>query len=420
MHIGRPFFFAMIKVLVGDEKDVFMAKKKEKEVFSPEDWLDVTIARAVQVGASDVHIEPMRDRLMVRFRVDGELQFMGELPSEYSEVVVARIKILGQLDSAEHRIPQDGHARIELPATKTPIVDIRISLFPTLHGETAVLRILSRSTQHFGGFADHGMAEDHIKIMEEVIQMPFGMVLATGPTGSGKTSLLYTALALLEKPERNIVTLEDPIERQFTLIRQAQITGHGGLTFASGLRSILRQDPDVVMIGEIRDQETAEISFRAALTGRLLFSTLHTKDTIGAVTRLLDFGIPRSVMSSALRIVVNQRLIRLVCTTCTQTTAPKQNFMEEAAEVMDISNAHFVAGGGCDECGGMGYKGRISIFEILQVGQQIEQAILEGKPVNEMRRISLESGMRTLRGDAVLKAAQGLITLADAIHMTAM
>ena len=395
-------------------------KKQDEEVFSPEDWVNVTVARAVQVGASDVHIEVLRDRLLVRFRVDGVLQVMGELPPEHAEHVIARLKVLGKLNSAEHRLPQEGHAVIELPTEQASNIDSRISIFPTLYGETAVLRILNRSEDLHEGFEELGMSEEHAKTMNDIIRMPFGMVLATGPTGSGKTTLLYTALSMLEQPERNVVTLEDPVERQFPFIRQSQVNNAVGLTYPVGLRSILRQDPDVVMIGEIRDRETAEISSRAALTGRLLFSTLHTKDTIGAITRLLDYEIPRSIIASALRLVVNSRLIRRICPDCAAPAAPSQTLLEEASQLFDISNVHFVSGEGCEACGSTGYRGRISIFEILRIDRTLEQAIIDSTPVIEMRRIAQENGMQSLRSDAIAKAAQGLITLEDAIHTTAL
>jgi len=305
-----------------------------------------------------------------------------------------------------------------MPTEKATNIDVRISLFPTLYGETAVMRILNRADEVHEDFADLGMSEGHIQIMNDVMGMPFGMVLATGPTGSGKTTLLYTALSMLEQPERNVVTLEDPVERQFEYIRQSQINPAVGLTYALGLRSILRQDPDVVMIGEIRDQETAEIASRAALTGRLLFSTLHTKDTVGAITRLLDYDIPRSIISSALRLVVNSRLMRRVCPDCAQPAAPAQTLLDEAAKIFDISNVHFVAGVGCEKCGSTGYRGRISIFEILRIDETIEQAIIDSMPVTAIRRVALDAGMQTLRADGVTKAAQGIITLEDAIHTT--
>ena len=395
-------------------------KKFEEELFSPEDWVNVTAAQAVQMGASDIHVEPGIEDVRLRFRIDGVLHEIGRMPREHMEPIVARLKVLGQLDSAEHRVPQEGHALVELPSAETTKIDMRISLFPTVNGEAVVIRILGRGDSVFTQFTELGMAQDHVEQMEQLLKMPFGMVLATGPTGSGKTTLLYTALSQLISPERNIVTLEDPVERQFSDIRQSQINPAVGLSFATGLRSILRQDPDVIMIGEIRDAETAEIAARASLTGRLLFSTLHTKDTFGAITRLLDFDIPRSIIASSLRLVITNRLIRRICDVCVQPAAPAAYLLEEAGKVTDTANTRFVMGKGCESCGTTGYRGRVGVFEILRLDQELEQSIIDSVPIADMRSHAVTRGMRTLRTDAVQKAAAGLIALEDAVYMTAM
>ena len=390
------------------------------QTLTPVAWLDYLIAQALTLRASDIHIEPTQLNTIVRFRIDGVLRVIDTRPREIHALVTSRLKVLAQLNIAERRKPQEGHAVITDSAIFRGQIDLRLSFFPTVFGEAAVVRILNRSDLVVDEMENLGMEPIDLVRFLEVITRPYGMILVTGPAGAGKTTTLYSALNRLHSEERNIMTLEDPVEYQLEWVRQSQINPDIGFTFANGLRSMLRQDPDVVMIGEIRDQETAEIAIRAALSGRMLFSTLHTNDSIAAIVRFLDFGIPRSFIGSALLAIVAQRLLRKVCEGCAASDAPSQKLLSEAGSAVPVALEKFRKGKGCTLCHLSGYRGRVGIYEILYIDKDIEQLIVEGAPTKDIREAARKKGMPTLREEAIKKAVAGITTLEEAIHTTSV
>lgn len=401
-----------------------MAQQQPVPLFSGEGemsvqkWVNYILARAVEMRASDIHIDPHPETFIVRYRIDGTLRQFDEQAREHHASVVSRLKILANLDITESRKPQDGHMVTSLTAVVGRPVDVRISVFPTVFGEALVLRLLNRKDYLFESFGQMGMDALTAKRMDAVIQKPHGMILVTGPAGSGKTTTLYTAINKLQSPERNIVTLEDPVEYQLDLVRHAQVNPQVGFTFSEGLRSVLRQDPDVIMIGEIRDDETAEISVRAALAGRLLFSTMHTNDSIGAVVRFLEFGMPRSFISNALRAVIAQRLIRINCLNCIAPYTPTDAALHDAELALPDPNP-FKKGAGCDSCFGTGFAGRQGIFELFVVDRDIELLILEGANYQALWKAARDKGEKTLREEAIRLTLEGKTTLEEAVHITA-
>lgn len=386
----------------------------------PAEWVNLAITRALGLGASDIHFDVAFGKFTTRFRIDGVLHQIDERAAEKYDMVIARLKIMSNLNSAEHRQPQEGHAVIQLSGVNVQgqnDIDMRISIFPTVFGEAAAIRILNRREFLFSSFEDMGMNATDAELFRTMIRKPHGMILVTGPAGSGKSATLYTALNQIRSVEKNIVTLEDPVEYQMELVRQSQINPEIGYTFAQGMRSILRQDPDVVMIGEIRDDETAEIAVRAALTGRLLFSTLHTNDTIGAVIRLTEFGIPKSFLATALLLVVAKRLVRKNCTQCVQPYTPSDRSLSEAG--VASGQGQFYKGVGCETCQGSGYGGRVGIYEFFAVDAEIQMLIIENAPFTKLQEVSRSKGLRTLREEAVRLALSGQTTLEEALHVTA-
>lgn len=365
--------------------------------------VNLTITQAVQEGASDIHIEPTENDVKIRFRVDGVLYDVISPPKKIFPTLVARIKILSNMDIAERRIPQDGRFRVN---SQGKIIDFRVSTLPTIYGEKIVLRLLDRSATLIG-LEKLGFTEDILHKFDNLISRPYGMILVTGPTGSGKTTTLYSALARINTPEKNIITVEDPVEYQFARINQVQINPKAGLTFATGLRSILRQDPDIIMVGEIRDKETAEIAVQAALTGHLVLSTIHTNDAAGAITRLIDMGIEPYLISSSLIGVLAQRLARRICTRCKVPKKPT----EEEIRVLSLPPSYTLyEGKGCEACRHTGYKGRIGIFELLIIDDEIRAMIVDRKPANVIRESAVKKGMVTLWEDAKLKVKNGITT----------
>lgn len=365
--------------------------------------VNLTITQAVQEGASDIHIEPAENEVKVRFRVDGVLYDVMSPPKKIFPTLVARIKILANMDIAERRLPQDGRFRV---VSQGKTIDFRVSTLPTIHGEKIVLRLLDRSAPLIG-LEKLGFTEDVLEKFDWLIQRPYGMILVTGPTGSGKTTTLYSALAKINTPEKNIITVEDPVEYQFPRINQVQVNTKIGLTFANGLRSILRQDPDIIMIGEIRDRETAEIAVQSALTGHLVLSTIHTNDSAGAIARLMDMGIEPFLISSSVIGILAQRLARRICPRC---KVPKQPTEEEIKVLKLRENDIIYEGKGCEACRHTGYRGRIGIFELLIVDDEIRAMIVDKVPVNVIRDTAVKKGMRTLWEDAKLKVKNGITT----------
>lgn len=371
--------------------------------------VNLTITQAVQEGASDIHIEPTENDVKIRFRVDGVLYDVISPPKRIFPTLVARIKILSNMDIAERRVPQDGRFRVN---SQGKIIDFRVSTLPTIYGEKIVLRLLDRSATLIG-LEKLGFTEEILHNFDNLIRRPYGMILVTGPTGSGKTTTLYSALAKISTTEKNIITIEDPVEYQFARINQVQINPKAGLTFANGLRSILRQDPDIMMVGEIRDRETAEIAVQSALTGHLVLSTIHTNDSAGAIARLIDMGIEPYLISSSLIGILAQRLARRICPRC---RVPKEP-TEEEIKVLKISSDHTMyEGKGCEACRHTGYRGRLGIFELLVIDDEIRAMIVDKTPANVIREVAVKNGMVTLWEDAKLKVIDGITTYSEILR----
>jgi len=375
--------------------------------------VNLLIEEAVASEASDIHIEPSEDTLRVRYRIDGILYDLEAPPRRLQAAVTSRIKLMAELNIAERRLPQDGRIRMTLNARR---VDIRVSSVPTIHGESIVMRLLDRSAV-FMPFDKLGFSRQISPTFDRLINQPNRIVLVTGPTGSGKTTTLYAALDKINAPEKKIITVEDPVEYQLKGVNQIAVRPKIGLTFASGLRHIVRQDPDVIMVGEIRDLETAEIAIQAALTGHLVFSTLHTNDAPGAITRLQDMGAEPYLIASVLSGVLAQRLLRRICQSCRVPHEPDPADLL-AIGVTDGQGAELYRGGGCDACRKTGYKGRIGIYELFVITEDIRSLILRRAATTEIRRAAVEGGMVSLREDGWAKARAGLTTVEEILRVT--
>jgi type IV pilus assembly protein PilB len=374
------------------------------------------LINAIKVGASDVHIEPFETSFRVRFRVDGALKTVMNLPLKIRNAATSRVKIMSKLDIAERRLPQDG--RIKLKLSKKRDVDFRVSVLPCLFGEKIVLRILDKSNLSL----DLGKLGFETKAMDDfmkAINAPYGMVLVTGPTGSGKSTTLYSALSTINQPDINIMTAEDPVEYNLMGINQVQMKDDIGLNFAAALRSFLRQDPDVVMVGEIRDYETAEIAVKAALTGHLVLSTLHTNDAPSTINRLLNMGIEPFMVASSVVLILAQRLARRICSQCKEEIKLSEETLITAgyspSEVGSLKTYH---GKGCQTCTDTGYKGRVALYEVMPVGEGIRELILQGGTADEIKRKAIESGMKTLRMAGLQKVREGLTTVEEVVGTT--
>jgi general secretion pathway protein E len=375
--------------------------------------VNLLIEEAVNAEASDIHIEPFEDTLRVRYRIDGLLYDQESPPRRLQAAVTSRIKIMAEMNIAERRLPQDGRIRVTLHSRR---VDIRVSTVPTIHGESIVMRLLDRSSV-FLPFDRLGFARPTAAAFERLIRRPHGILLVTGPTGSGKTTTLYAALDKINSPDKKIITVEDPVEYQLKGVNQIPVKPKIGLSFASGLRHIVRQDPDVIMVGEIRDLETAEIAIQSALTGHLVFSTLHTNDAPGAVTRLQDMGCEPYLVSSVLDGVLAQRLVRRVCAQCRVPHVPDPADLV-AIGVADAAGVPLFRGAGCDACRGTGYRGRTGIYELFVLSEDVRSLILRKAPTGEIRRRATESGMVNLRDDGWAKARAGITTVEEILRVT--
>mgnify|MGYP000543944375 CR=1 FL=1 len=371
------------------------------------------VSGAIDLGASDIHVNPDEHDLHLRYRVDGILRSQQGPPRSSHAGLVQRLKVLAKLDTTQTRRPQDGKFRF---ARGGETVDIRLSLLPTIHGENVVMRLL-RSASRIGKITDLGMTPRMNAWYEDAIARPNGMILVTGPTGSGKTTTLYTALNHINKPEQNIMTIEDPVEIRLPLIRQVQTNAEIGVTFAAALRSILRQDPDVVLVGEIRDPETAKIAVQAALTGHLVFSTLHTNNAIGSIARLKDSGVPLFAINNALLMVLAQRLVRKICPGCAR---PESEDTLAKAGVRVLPDSTFQRGAGCGACGGSGYKGRLAVYEMLRITPRVQKLIERDASQREIEVAARVDGMRSLWEDGMLKAAKGLTTIDELAKLRAI
>ena len=375
------------------------------------------IIDAFKMKASDIHLEPMEKRYRVRYRIDGALREVEGPPKYMQANFTSRVKIMARLDITEKRIPQDGRIQVTVGDRD---IDLRVSSVPTVHGESIVMRILDKSSIQLD-VPKLGFYADDLEIVNRIISLPDGIFLVTGPTGSGKTTSLYAFLNTINTTSRKIITVEDPVEYQLSGINQVQVDRHVEMTFAAALRSMLRQAPNIIMVGEIRDLETAEIAINAALTGHLVFSTLHTNDAPGAITRLVDIGVKPFLVATALRAVMAQRLLRRICPNCKAPytpTATEIRMLGLSPEYLE--NHQFYKGKGCDRCGRTGYKGRIGIYEIFQITEDIGKLIFANEPTGVIRDAARRNGMRSLRDDAMRKAAAGISTLEEVIFVTLM
>jgi general secretion pathway protein E len=373
------------------------------------------ILRAVEMRASDIHYEPFEKEFKVRFRIDGVLHDIESPPKRLQAAIISRVKIMANMDIAERRLPQDGRIKLRILNRE---IDFRISTIPTLFGESVVMRILDREMLILD-LEQIGFPSDFLAEYMELITQPYGMILVTGPTGSGKTSTLYTSLAKINSPENKIITLEDPVEYYLNGVNQIQVNAKIGLTFANGLRSIVRQDPDIILVGEIRDKETAEIAIHSALTGHLLFSTLHTNDAVGAINRLLDMGVEGFLLSSTLLGVLAQRLVRVICPSCKIPVTPDEKYLRAMAlSPQEINGVEFYTGKGCDECRQTGFKGRTAIFEYLAIDADIRKEISSRSDADRIKEVALKKGLIPLRQDGWNKVRQGVTTPSEVLRVT--
>ncbi|MDA0838552.1 MAG: type II secretion system ATPase GspE [Planctomycetota bacterium] len=399
------------------------------EISETEDLLDIAnkapviklvntiLSQANRNRASDVHIQPYEEKVVVRYRIDGLLDDYQVLPRKVHDALVSRIKVMGRMDIAERRFPQDGRATVRVAGHE---LDLRISSIPTSHGERIVLRFLDKSSGLFR-LEEIGLDEKHLEKLGTLIRFNHGIMLVTGPTGSGKTTTLYAALDRINTKEKNIITIEDPIEYQLSGISQMQVNEKKGLTFAEGLRSVLRQDPDVMMVGEIRDRDTASVAIQCALTGHLVFSTLHTNDAPSATTRLLDIGVEPYLVSSSVIAVMAQRLVRVICPHCkTGTLVDKENLDSIGLKMDELPNGEVMVGAGCDTCRGTGYFGRTGLYELLMVDDAVRDQIMHRTGASMIKRQAVSCGMRTLRMDGAEKVKRGQTTVDEVLRVTQM
>jgi len=378
--------------------------------------VNMLINRAIEMGASDLHIESFENRLKISYRIDGVIHEVESPPNNLKAAVISRIKIMAKLNIAERRLPQDGRFKLRVHGKE---LDMRVSTIPTIYGESVVLRLLVKDSVVFG-LSELGVTENNIRKINELLSLPHGMILVTGPTGSGKSTTLYTALNILNNGQRKIITVEDPVEYQVEGVNQIQVKPSIGLTFSSALRSIVRQDPDVIMVGELRDIETAKICVQSALTGHLVLSTLHTNDAAGSVTRLLEMGIDDYLLTSTLNAVVGQRLARVLCEHCKTSYTPDDTEIADLnlrryTDNHDISLFHSV---GCEKCNGSGYRGRVVIEELLIVNDRIRKLILGHADAGEIQKAAIEDNMNSMYGNGCLKALAGITTMEEILRVT--
>ncbi len=399
-----------------DEKEGYAGIQEGEETAGPKviRLVNALINLALREGATDIHVEPQEDSLKVRFRIDGILYVRPVIEKALMPAIITRIKIMASVDISESRLPQDGRISFESDG-KT--YDLRVSTFPTIRGEKVVLRILDK--EHvIMGLEQLGFSSSALTIFRKSVARPNGIILVTGPTGSGKTTTLYSTLNYVNSAERNIMTLEDPVEYEIPHIQQSQINLKAGLTFVSGLRAMLRQDPDVIFVGEMRDAETADVAIRAALTGHLVFSTLHTNDAVGAIPRLLDMGVDPSLMASSFVAIIAQRLVRKVCSNCKETREVDKSLQQLAGINRDLGGNTFYKGRGCPRCYDSGYRGRLGIFEILPVSPAIAQMITQRSSSQEILERARVEGMTTMMEDGVEKVMQGITTVEELARVT--
>jgi type IV pilus assembly protein PilB len=377
--------------------------------------VNAVLSDAARAGVSDVHVEPQRNELRIRYRVDGLLRDVMTVPKGATAAVTSRIKIISGLDIAERRRPQDGRTRLEVDGMP---IDVRVSTLPTMHGEKVVMRLLAKASD-IPDLQASGFDEGQLAMIRNALESPQGLIVICGPTGSGKTSTLYAGINEVSSPERNVVTLEDPVEIQLAGINQVQVNVKAGLTFAAGLRSVLRQDPDVVLVGEVRDAETAGLALEASLTGHLVLTTLHTNGAVEAITRLVEMGIDPFLVASSLTLVAAQRLVRRPCNACAEPYQPSHEVLAKLGLVeADLVDANPLMGLGCPECNGSGYRGRTGVFEILTVDTAMRRVLLEAGGEVAISQAAKEAGLRTLRADGIVRAMRGLTTFEEVLRVT--
>ena len=403
------------------KESINTAKKAADEGPPIRKIVDTMITYANQNSASDIHIEPLEDSTLVRFRIDGMMHDVVSLPPELDPQIVTRIKVMANLRTDEHQETQDGKISFKViyDDNKSDNLDIRVSVAPVVTGEKIVMRLLSERSRNFS-IEDLGLQADAFKKVNAAYQLPHGMILATGPTGSGKTTTLYAILKQLNKREVNIMTIEDPVEYQIENVNQMQVNPKADFTFSKGLRSIVRQDPDIILVGEVRDSETAGIAINSAMTGHLVLSTLHTNDAVTTFPRLIDMGIEPYLVASTVNVVIAQRLIRKICSKCKTSIEinPSELDIQFKKYFTDVSNFHIFHGKGCDICNYTGYTGRIGIFEVLIMDENLRQAVTEKSNADELKKLAINSGMKTMLEDGVEKVKLGITTIEELLRVT--
>jgi general secretion pathway protein E len=369
--------------------------------------VNAMIAQAVEQRASDIHVEPFEKEFRVRYRIDGVLASQEPPPRELKAAIISRVKLMAKLNIAERRLPQDGRIKVKTLGRE---VDLRVSTLPTLYGESVVMRLLDRSAGDFYDLERLGFGQHMLDRMTYYTSLPHGIFLVTGPTGSGKSTTLYSALKRINQTDKKIITIEDPVEYQMDGINQIHVNTQIGLSFSAGLRHIVRQDPDVIMVGEIRDRDTADVAIRAALTGHFVYSTLHTNDAPSAITRLTDMGVENYLITSSLVAVLAQRLVRVICPKCKHSVAP--------ATAPDGSKVPAFRGAGCENCFNTGYRGRVGIFELMELNEELRSAIIRNEDAGKLTAMARRHGMRNLREDGWMKVSQGVTTSDEVIRVT--
>jgi len=411
---------------VAEELDSQNLDQLVDEVAGSDDLLDVVnrppvirlvndiLFRALQLRASDIHVHPYEAKIQIRYRIDGILYDVLSLNRNVLPLVISRIKVMAGMDIAERRLPQDGRCSVRLGHRE---IDLRISTVPTSFGERSVLRLLDKSTGLFA-LDELGLCEDALKRFDSLLNRSHGVIFVTGPTGSGKSTTLYACLNRINSAEKNVITIEDPIEYQLGGISQIQVASKKGMNFATSLRHVLRQDPDVIMVGEVRDIETARMAIQSSLTGHLVFSTLHTNDSAGAVTRLLDLGVEPYLVSSSLIAIVAQRLVRKVCPDCRKVTEPAPHELRELGLGEAESGGKFFVGTGCDRCFQTGYRGRTGVYELMLINKEIQELIYNRETAGTIKKVALDAGLRTLRMDGAGKVLAGITTVSEVLRVT--
>ncbi len=403
-----------------EEEDLDLAALEQQSEEAPVVRLvNIILTDAIKRGASDIHIEPYEREYRVRYRIDGLLYEMMRPPLKLKEAITSRLKIMAKLDIAEKRLPQDGRIKIKTKlAGRVKDLDYRVSVLPTIFGEKIVLRLLDKDNLMLD-MTRLGFEPDSLRRFEQAIFRPYGMVLVTGPTGSGKTNTLYSALSRINTPETNIMTAEDPVEFNLVGVNQVQMKEQIGLNFAAALRSFLRQDPNIVLVGEIRDFETAEVAIKAAMTGHLVLSTLHTNDAPSSINRLMNMGIEPFLVASSVHLIAAQRLVRRICTGCKEpVSVPEQALANVGFTDRELAALKLFRGKGCERCSGTGYKGRVGLFEVMDVDEKVRDLILSGGSTNELRQQAVESGMLSLRSSGLQKIRDGVTTIEEVMRET--